>query len=116
MQGAETALSGLLTLLGVAEILGNSSAPGAFQRRIVFAALAGEPWGYMGSRRLLWAMQQSHASVAGLPFHHIDQASLKKACPRPACCCSCPSHALTLILFFPWAAATQGTVRDVSSR
>ena len=83
MQGAETALSGLLTLLGVAEILGNSSAPGAFQRRIVFAALAGEPWGYMGSRRLLWAMQQSHASVTGLPLHRVDQVSLEsmsKAC------------------------------------
>ncbi len=60
-------------MLGVAEVLGNSSAPGAFQRRIVFAALAGEPWGYMGSKRLLWAMNQSQASVAGIPLHLIDQ-------------------------------------------
>ena len=73
MQGAETALSGLLTMMGVAEVLGNSSAPGAFQRRIVFVALAGESWGYMGSKRLLWALDQSHTSVAGLPLHRIDQ-------------------------------------------
>ena len=77
MQGAQTALSGLLTLLGVAEVLGNSSAPGAFQRRVVFVALAGEPWGYMGSRRLLWAMDQSQASVTGLPLHRIDQVKLR---------------------------------------
>ncbi len=75
-------------MLGAAEVLGNSSAPGAFQRRIVFAALAGEPWGYMGSQRFLWAINQCQASVSGLPFHRIDQVLLALVCDPPACSCA----------------------------
>jgi len=67
------ALSGLVALLAAAEALGNAtrfslaaaaaraegggsaaSPPAPFPGRILFVALAAEPWGFLGSRRLLW--------------------------------------------------------------
>ena len=49
--------------------LGNKSAT----RRIVFLALAGEAWDYMGSRRLLWEMHRRSDATAGLDLDRIDQ-------------------------------------------
>jgi hypothetical protein len=59
--------------------LTNVTAPGGNpgtlfqQRQLVFLALAGEPWGYMGSRRLLWELSQGSPTVAGLNWQLVDQ-------------------------------------------
>lgn len=73
--GADAPVSGLIAMLAAAEVLGSSNATAAlaaagarYQRRLVFAALAGEPWGMMGSKRLLWELSTaaSNSSLAGL--------------------------------------------------
>jgi len=50
------------------------------RRQLVFLCLAGEPWGYMGSRRLLWDMHKSKFMNAtgntydpGLDLDDVDQ-------------------------------------------
>ncbi|KAL4433984.1 hypothetical protein ABPG75_000425 [Micractinium tetrahymenae] len=70
--GAESPVSGLIAMLAAAELLGSADASAAagqyrerYRRRIVFAALGGEPWGLMGSKRLLWEAASGAASVAG---------------------------------------------------
>lgn len=73
MQGAEAPLSGLIALLAAAEILGNSSMAAGYQRRLVFAAFAGEPWGYMGSKRFLWELHSGENSTHPLSLAAIDQ-------------------------------------------
>ncbi|PRW57704.1 nicastrin isoform X2 isoform A [Chlorella sorokiniana] len=73
--GADAPVSGLIAMLAAAEALGSGNASDAmaaagarYQRRLVFAALAGEPWGLMGSKRLLWELSTapSNSSLAGL--------------------------------------------------
>ena len=73
-QGAEAPLSGLVAMLAAAEALGNASAAGNYSRRLAFVALAGEPWGLMGSRRLLWQMHAGDPSVHGLRLDAVEQA------------------------------------------
>lgn len=64
--------------------LTNVTAPGGSpgtlfqQRQLVFLALAGEPWGYMGSRRLLWELSQGSPTVAGLNWQLVDQVRAGK--------------------------------------
>lgn len=82
-QGADAPLSGLVATLTALQLLtgaansgggGNPGAPGAdYQRQLVFVALAGEPWGYMGSRALLWQLESGSAGVAGLDLSLVDQ-------------------------------------------
>lgn len=60
-------------MLAAASLLGGAGAGAGYTRQIVFLALAGEPWGYMGSRALLWELQRRGASVAGLDFGMVDQ-------------------------------------------
>lgn len=70
--GAESPVSGLIAMLAAAEVLGSADASAAvgqyrerYRRRLVFAALGGEPWGLMGSKRLLWEAASGAPSVAG---------------------------------------------------
>ena len=72
-QGADAPMSGLAAMLVAAEILANYSDPTTFSRQIVFAALAGEPWGSMGSKRLLWEMDQGNNSTEDLHLSSIEQ-------------------------------------------
>ena len=74
MQGAEAPLSGLIALLAAAEILGNSKLAPGYERRLVFAAFAGEPWGYMGSKRFLWELDNGENSTHPLSLEAVDQA------------------------------------------
>ena len=53
------------------------------ERRLVFAAFAGESWDYMGSKRFLWELHSGSAATAGLSLERIDQAP---SC-RLACAC-----------------------------
>ena len=72
-QGAEAPISGLVALLAAAEILGNGTSAAAWHRRIMFAAFAGEPWGYMGSKRFLWELHTTENSTKGLRLADIEQ-------------------------------------------
>lgn len=63
MSGADAPVSGLIAMLAAAEVLGSPNATAAlaaagarYRRRLVFAALGGEPWALMGSKRLLWEL------------------------------------------------------------
>ncbi len=80
MQGAEAPLSGLVAMLAAADALGraahhprNKAAAKPYARRLVFTALAGEAWDFMGSRRLLWEMHKGSSATAGLDLETIDQ-------------------------------------------
>lgn len=70
-------MASLITLLAVVDILGNNTAAVAtYSKRLVLTALAGEPWGYMGSKRLLWEMYNQADTTTGLDVENIQQASL----------------------------------------
>ena len=69
-------MGSLITLLTVADILGNNTAAMAtYSKRLVLTALMGEPWGYMGSKRLLWEMYTRADTTTGLDVDNIQQAS-----------------------------------------
>lgn len=79
-------MSGLAGMLTAAELLSNQSEPASFKRRLVFMALAGEPWQGMGSKRLLWELSQGQNSTRGLELSRVDQVnalSSGKLCVRP---------------------------------
>ena len=72
-------MSSLITLLAVADVLGNNTAAIAtYSKRLVLTALMGEPWGYMGSKRLLWEMYNLADTTTGLDVENIQQASLSR--------------------------------------
>mmetsp|Transcript_423 Transcript_423/g.1083 ORF Transcript_423/g.1083 Transcript_423/m.1083 type:complete len:756 (+) Transcript_423:101-2368(+) len=81
IQAADSPLSGLLAMLMSMHILKGAGASSMYTRQLVFVGLAGEPWGYMGSRRLLWDMHRANADpgaapdpyVAGLHLDDVDQ-------------------------------------------
>lgn len=66
-------MSGLLALLVAAEAVGAAQDSGGFRRRLVFTAVAGDVWGNMGTRRLLWDLHRGSSATAGLHLSDIDQ-------------------------------------------
>ncbi len=86
-QGAEAPLSGLLAMLAAAKALGAAQDSSGYRRRLVFAAMAGDAWGAMGTRRLLWELQLGSATTAGLNLVDIDQVpsrtKLCQTCAEP---------------------------------
>lgn len=76
IQAADSPLSGLIAMLAAAEILGSEANSAAvvekYSRRVVFLAVMGEPWDFMGSRRLLWEMEQGSSSVDGLSLDAVE--------------------------------------------
>eukprot|EP00798_Chlamydomonas_sp_ICE-L_P024579 gene24579-10192_t len=62
VQAAGSPTSGLVAMLTAMDLLKIGADPSAYTRRIIFLALAGEPWGYMGSRRLLWELDPKGAA------------------------------------------------------
>jgi nicastrin len=74
MQGANAPLSGLVAMLAALHAL-SSAAPATdtFSKQLVFLALAGEPWGYMGSRRLLYEAASGSNATAGLDLSLVEQ-------------------------------------------
>jgi nicastrin len=78
-----------VALLAAASVLGAAPAPGlegaaqngaaglaaSYSRQIVFLALAGEPWGYMGSKAFLWELQRGGVTVEGLDLALVDEVS-----------------------------------------
>lgn len=72
-QGANAPFSGLIAMLAAAQILGASAHTSAYTRHVVFTALAGETWGYMGSKRMLWEMAGGGSNAtAGLSLDAVE--------------------------------------------
>lgn len=71
-------MGSLISLLAVADILGNNTAAVlSYSKRLALTALMGEPWGYMGSKRMLWEMYSRAGTTSGLDVENIQQASLQ---------------------------------------
>lgn len=60
-------------MLTAAEVIGNSSYGDVYRKRLVFAAFAGEPWGYMGSKRFLWELHSGENSTLGISLKQLEQ-------------------------------------------
>lgn len=74
LQGAESAVGSLITLMALADILANNTAAVAtYSKRLILTALTGEAWGYMGSKRLLWKVHTNTTSTVGLDLDRIRQ-------------------------------------------
>ena len=73
-EAADSPLSGLIAMLVAAQVLGNNTSSSSstqavrrqYKKRIAFLALMGEPWDFMGSRRVLWGIEQGSAAVQDL--------------------------------------------------
>lgn len=74
-QGADAPLSGLIAMLGALHAFKAvpAAASSSYSKRLVFLALAGEPWSYMGSRRLLYEAATGSNATAGLDLSLIEQ-------------------------------------------
>eukprot|EP00195_Chlamydomonas_chlamydogama_P012863 CAMPEP_0202894688 /NCGR_PEP_ID=MMETSP1392-20130828/4034_1 /ASSEMBLY_ACC=CAM_ASM_000868 /TAXON_ID=225041 /ORGANISM="Chlamydomonas chlamydogama, Strain SAG 11-48b" /LENGTH=710 /DNA_ID=CAMNT_0049579449 /DNA_START=101 /DNA_END=2233 /DNA_ORIENTATION=+ len=72
-QGADSPLSGLVTMLAAMELLRVTNASSTYTRQLLFVAMTGEPWDYMGSRRMLWEMDKNSTTTSGLDLSRIDQ-------------------------------------------
>ena len=83
-------MGSLITLLAVADILGNNTAAVAtYSKRLVLTALMGEPWGFMGSKRLLWEMYNDVDTTTGLNLDLIEQVWPTASCHQ---CCYTSEH------------------------
>lgn len=82
-QGANAPLSGLVAMLGALHALkaAPAAAAASYSKRVVFLALAGEPWAYMGSRRLLYEAASGSNATAGLDLDLVEQVSLVGVVP-----------------------------------
>ncbi len=70
-------MGSLVTLLAVADILGNNTgAVATYSKTLVLTALMGEPWGFMGSKRFLWEMYSKADTATGLDLANIQQVYL----------------------------------------
>jgi nicastrin len=70
-QAADAPLSGLIAMLAAARVLGKhpsmqSNSSVNIKRRIYFAAMVGEPWDLMGSKRLLWEASQPGTNISSI--------------------------------------------------
>lgn len=74
LQGANAPLSGLVAVLGALHALKAAvPASSSFTKRIMFLLLAGEPWAYMGSRRLLYEASTGSNATAGLDLSLVEK-------------------------------------------
>ena len=90
VQGTDSPLTGLVVLLAAAEMVANAAEGTTLEprRSVSFAAFAGEPWGFLGSRRFLYEVGRAKAlrgaedagegvggSVRGMSFESVDLES-----------------------------------------
>ncbi|CAM8998975.1 unnamed protein product [Rhodiola kirilowii] len=70
--GAESSLSGMISLLAAVDALSRLSGLDNLDRDMVFLVVTGESWGYLGSRRFLLELDSNSDSVSGLSSSLID--------------------------------------------
>ncbi|XP_057993530.1 nicastrin isoform X2 [Hevea brasiliensis] len=64
--GAESPISGLISLLAAVDSLSSMDGLGDLSKQLVFSVFTGEAWGYLGSRRFLLELDLQSDSVNGL--------------------------------------------------
>lgn len=71
--GADSPISGLITLLAAVDALSHMDNLDGLSKQLVFAVFTGEAWGFLGSRRFLFELDQHSDAIAGLNFSQIEQ-------------------------------------------
>lgn len=64
--GADSPLSGLISLLAAVDALSRIEGSETLAKQIVFVVFTGETWGYLGSRRFLFELDQHTDAVNGI--------------------------------------------------
>ncbi|XP_019164143.1 PREDICTED: nicastrin isoform X2 [Ipomoea nil] len=70
--GADSPISGLISLLAAVDALSRVDYSRNFIKQLVFVVFTGESWGYLGSRRFLLELDQHSDAVRGLDFSKIE--------------------------------------------
>uniref|UniRef100_A0A5B7BU84 Nicastrin n=1 Tax=Davidia involucrata TaxID=16924 RepID=A0A5B7BU84_DAVIN len=70
--GADSPISGLISLLAAVDALSHVDGLDDLSKQLVFVVFTGEAWGYLGSRRFLFELDQHSDAVNGLDNTLID--------------------------------------------
>ncbi|KAH9753366.1 Nicastrin [Citrus sinensis] len=73
--GADSPISGLLSLLAAVDALSRVDGWNDLNKQLVFLVLTGEAWGYLGSRRFLHELDMQSDGVSGLNSSLIEMVS-----------------------------------------
>ncbi|XP_058009274.1 nicastrin isoform X2 [Hevea brasiliensis] len=73
--GAESPISGLISLLAAVDSLSHMNGLGDLSKQLVFSVFTGEAWGYLGSRRFLLELDLQSDAVNGLNDTLIEMVS-----------------------------------------
>ncbi|XP_050135438.1 nicastrin [Malus sylvestris] len=71
--GADSPISGLISLLAAVDALSRADDLDGFNKQLVFAVFTGEAWGYLGSRRFLLELDLQSNAVSGLNYSLIEK-------------------------------------------
>ncbi|KAK9106575.1 hypothetical protein Syun_022586 [Stephania yunnanensis] len=70
--GADSPLSGMISLLAAVDALSQVDDANAFKKQIIFLIVTGEAWGYLGSRRFLAELDTQTDIVNGIDINQIE--------------------------------------------
>eukprot|EP00877_Chromochloris_zofingiensis_P006849 jgi/Chrzof1/2417/Cz11g14180.t1 len=104
IQGADAPLSALVTLLTTVYGLQQVNVSTTYSKQLVFVALTGEPWDYLGSRRFLWELARGSETVQGLQLSMIEEIIEIGPVGRALQ----PDSSTQLYLHYQWDTATFG--------
>ncbi|VVA32857.1 PREDICTED: nicastrin [Prunus dulcis] len=71
--GADSPISGLISLLAAVDALSHVDGLDDFNKQLVFIVFTGEAWGYLGSRRFLLELDLQSDAVSGLNYSLIEK-------------------------------------------
>ncbi|KAK9118092.1 hypothetical protein Scep_016185 [Stephania cephalantha] len=70
--GADSPLSGMISLLAAVDALSQVDDANTFKKQIIFLIVTGEAWGYLGSRRFLAELDAQTDNVNGIDINQIE--------------------------------------------
>ncbi|KAG9135745.1 hypothetical protein Leryth_002452 [Lithospermum erythrorhizon] len=70
--GADSPISGLISLLAAVDALSGLSGLDDFPKQLLFISFTGEAWGYLGSRRFLFDLDQHGGGIDGLDLSMLE--------------------------------------------